>query len=190
MCYLRTTIQGHYKANCKGQLKNCAICGVIKKNILNKETRKLKGSYIATGHNLDDEAQTFLLNILKGSPELSANSGAITRNIQDKKGKFIPRLKPLFYVLENDIRSYAIKNKIPFHAEKCPCAIDSYRIQIRNYLEKLPGKDKENIVKNFGKLYERIEKLKDNRIEYCEICGEPARNKICKNCQLLKAERR
>ena len=44
---------------------------MIKKWILNKEARKLKAGKIATGHNLDDEAQTFLMNIFKGSPELS-----------------------------------------------------------------------------------------------------------------------
>ena len=47
MCYLRSAIQ-HSK---KG-LKNCAICGVIKKWILNKKARKLKADKIATGHNL------------------------------------------------------------------------------------------------------------------------------------------
>ena len=205
MCYLRTAIQGNYKKNKKGQLKNCAICGVIKKCILNREARKIKEvKYLATGHNLDDEAQTFLLNILKGSPQPSANSGAITKNIPDKK--FIPRIKPLFYVLEEDIRNYSLKKRLPVNHDKCPCALDSYRIQIRNFLEKMPGKDKENIIKNLDRLHSRIKKLKytENprfsvsktfkgnkkfpikRILYCEICGEPSRNKICKMCELIK----
>jgi len=185
MCYIRTAIQGNYKKNKKGQLKNCAICGVIKKWILNREARKIKGvKFIATGHNLDDEAQTFLLNILKGSPSLSANSGAITKNIKNKK--FIPRVKPLFYVLEEDIKNYSKKLKLPVHYEKCPCALDSYRIQVRNFLEKLPGKDKENIIKNMETIENKIVGLKSKEnIQYCEICGEPSRNRICKKCQLL-----
>jgi len=48
---------------------------------MNKEARKLKADKIATGHNLDDEAQTFLINVFKGSPDLSSNSGPITRNV-------------------------------------------------------------------------------------------------------------
>jgi len=185
MCYLRTAIQSNYKQNKKGQLKNCAICGVIKKWVLNREARKIKSiDKIATGHNLDDECQTFLLNIFKGSPNLSANSGPITRNLTDKK--FIPRIKPLFYVAEEDVLAYAKEKKLPFNPEKCPCALDSYRIQLRAFLNTLSKKDKENIIGNFDKLYKRIERLKDKRLNYCEICGEPARKNICKKCELLK----
>ncbi|VVB82180.1 tRNA 2-thiocytidine biosynthesis protein TtcA [uncultured archaeon] len=181
MCYIRTSIQTTHG---KG-LKNCSICGVIKKWIMNKEARKLKVSKIATGHNLDDEAQTFLMNILKGSPQLSANSGAITKNEKDKK--FITRIKPLFYVAENDIRDYSKKMKLPVVYEHCPCALDSYRIQIRQFTNSLTTKEKENIMKNFDKLSDKLQKLKSGEgLNYCEVCGEPSRNKICKMCELTK----
>lgn len=184
MCYLRTSIQA---ANTKGQIKNCAICGVIKKWILNKHAREIKNiDFIATGHNLDDEAQTFLMNILKASPKLSSNSGAITQNSKNKK--FIPRIKPLFYVLEKDVLKYSKKLKLPVHYAKCPCAIDSYRIQVRNFLENLPGKQKQNILKNFDEIFPKLQTLKDSRMNYCEICGEPSRNKICKKCQLMNLQ--
>jgi len=182
MCYIRSTIQTEGQG--KG-LKNCAICGVIKKWIMNKEARKLKVDKIATGHNLDDEAQTFFMNILKGSPQLSANSGAITRNVKNKK--FITRIKPLFYVAENDIREYSKKQKLPVVYEHCPCALDSYRIQIRQFMNTLTTKEKENIMKNFDRLSGRIHRLKkEESLKYCEICGEPSRNNICKMCQLVK----
>jgi len=181
MCYLRSSVQS------KNNLKNCAICGVIKKWILNKQARKLKADKIATGHNLDDEAQTFLMNIFKGSPKLSANSGAITKNISNKK--FIPRIKPLFYVLEEDVKEYSKKNNLSVVYEKCPCALDSYRIQIRKFLNTLPKKDKENIIKNFDKISEKIQKIKDTDMYYCEICGEVSRNKICKKCELLNVKK-
>ena len=106
ICYLRSSIQSKRKG--KG-LKNCAICGVIKKWIMNKKARELKFKKIATGHNLDDEAQTFLLSILEGSPQLSANLGPITRNSEYKK--FITRIKPLFYVADDNIRKYSKKKK-------------------------------------------------------------------------------
>lgn len=180
MCYLRSAIQSKHKGN----IKNCAICGVIKKWVLNKETRKLKFDKLATGHNLDDEAQTFLMNIFKGSPKLSANIGAITRNVENKK--FITRVKPLFYVAEDDIREYSKKKKLPVHYEGCPCAIDSYRIQVRKFLEKMPTKDKENIVKNFEKISDKLQKTKDTRFSFCEMCGEPCRKNICKRCSLMQ----
>jgi tRNA-5-methyluridine54 2-sulfurtransferase len=180
MCYIRSAIQT--EARGKG-LKNCAICGVIKKWILNKKARELKADKIATGHNLDDEAQTFLINIFKGSPELSANIGVVSKNTEDKK--FIPRLKPLFYIPENEVRKFAIKEKLPVVFEKCPCAIDSYRIQVRKFMNDLTDKQKENIVNNAEKILGKI-KIKQGSLNYCEICGEPARNKICKKCELMK----
>jgi len=181
MCYIRAAIQTSHG---KG-LKNCAICGVIKKWIMNREARKLGFKKIATGHNMDDEVQTFLMNIFKGSPQLSANSGAITKNVQNEK--FITRIKPLFYIDEEEIREYSKKNKLPVIYDHCPCALDSYRIQMRQFSKTLTKKQKQNIMKNFDKLSEKIQKLKTTeKINYCEICGEPSRNKICKMCQLMK----
>lgn len=180
MCYIRTKVQHEKKG-----LKNCAICGVIKKWIMNREARKLKVKKIATGHNLDDEVQTFLMNIFKGSPELSANIGPITKNVRDKK--FITRIKPLFYIDEKDIKNYSKKMKLPVVYEKCPCALDSYRIQMRKFVNTLTTKQKENIIKNFEKLLPKIQKLRfKEKLNYCEVCGEPSRKKICRMCELVK----
>jgi len=176
MCYLRSAIQT------QKSLKNCAICGVIKKWIMNREARKLKVDKIATGHNLDDEAQTFLINIFKGSPELSINAGVISKNISDKK--FIPRIKPLFYISEENIRKYSKQKNLPVVYESCPCALDSYRIQVRKFLNTLTRKDKENIIKNMEKILKKV-KRKMTDISYCEICGEPTRKNICKKCELM-----
>ncbi|MGD9275574.1 MAG: ATP-binding protein [Candidatus Pacearchaeota archaeon] len=180
MCYLRGAIQSKHK---KGQIKNCAICGVIKKWIMNREARKLKFDKIATGHNLDDEAQTYLLNILKGNLKLSFGTGAITQNVKNKK--FIPRIKPLFYLAEKDIKKFSKEKRLPVNYEKCPCAIDSYRIQVRSFLENLPTKEKMNIVKNSQEVLGKRKKEKV-KLQYCEKCGEPTMNKICKKCELVR----
>jgi uncharacterized protein (TIGR00269 family) len=183
MCYIRTAIQNEKSG--KG-LKNCAICGVIKKWIMNKCARKLNANKIATGHNLDDEAQTFLINIFKGSPELSMNSGAITRNIKDKK--FIPRIKPLFYAPEEEVREYSKAKKLPVVYEKCPCALDSYRIQVRQFLNNVNSREKLNIIKNSETFLKRLKKSEEKvNVKSCKLCGEPARNEVCKTCQLLGA---
>ncbi|MFH1608245.1 MAG: TIGR00269 family protein [archaeon] len=177
MCYLRSAVQS------RKNLKNCAICGVIKKWILNKEARRLKAGKIATGHHLDDEAQTFFLNILKGSPELSSSTGVLTQNILDKK--FVQRIKPLFDIFEEDIREFAKKNKLPVVYEKCPCALDSYRIQIRKFVNDLSRKERRNIMKNFERIKDKLKK-DTNEMRYCKICGEPSRKDVCKRCELMR----
>ena len=77
--------------------------------------------------------------------------------------------------------------KLPVVYEHCPCAIDSYRIQLRKFTNNLSTKEKENILKNFDRLSDNLQNLKSKeKLNYCEICGEPSRNKICRMCQLLK----
>jgi tRNA-5-methyluridine54 2-sulfurtransferase len=166
----------------KKKLNNCAICGVMKKSILNKEARNLKADKIATGHNSDDEIETFLLNVLKGSLSLSGKAGPIIKNIGDKK--FIPRIKPLYSVSNEDIREYVKLKKLNFIEGFCPYREDSYRIEVRKFLNTLSKKDKENIIKNFEKVPASIKKER-GRVNYCEICGEPSRKDICKKCELI-----
>lgn len=164
------------------KLNHCAVCGVFKKWILNREARKLKVDYLATGHNLDDETETILLNICKGNLSLGIKSGILTKNISDKK--FIPRLKPLFYFENKEIKNFAEKNKLNFVKGICPYREESYRVEIRKFIETLTKKEKENIIKNFEKVSGKI-KRESGEINYCEICGEPSKNKICKMCKLM-----
>src|SRR4030067_1387696 len=44
----------------------CTLCGVLRKNILNKAARELGANKIAIGHNLSDESQTILMNYMRG----------------------------------------------------------------------------------------------------------------------------
>jgi tRNA-5-methyluridine54 2-sulfurtransferase len=177
MCYLREAVQS------EKNLKNCAICGVIKKWILNKEARKLKADKLATGHNLDDETETFLMNLLKGSLQLSANTGIITKNI--KNAKFVPRIKPLFYLKGAEIKKFTLEKKIPAVYEKCPCAIDSYRIQVREFAKELDKKKKIKLINNLMKITGRM-KIKSKELRYCSNCGEPSMNELCKKCEIIK----
>ena len=78
---------------------------------------------------------------------------------------------------------YALEKKLCFVEGKCPYAQDSYRIQVRKFVDGLLEKDKKNILKNFEVI---SKKQKTNeKINYCKICGEPSRNQICKRCELM-----
>lgn len=180
MCYIRQGIQK------KINVSNCLVCGIVKKWLLNKEARILGFDKIVTGHNLDDEAQTVIMNFLQGNLLIGINSGPVTGSLEDKK--FIPRIKPLFFVPEKNIRKYSKIMNLPVVYEKCPCAISSLRIKTRAFLENKDNKLKEKIVSNFLKILPELRKKFLNynkRIIYCRMCGEPSRNEICKKCQLL-----
>jgi len=179
MCHIRSGVQQEKKVS------NCMVCGIVKKWLINKEARRIRADKLATGHNLDDEAQTIIMNFLQGNLMLGANSGPETGSIRDKK--FIPRIKPLYFIPENNVRKYSKKRKLPVVYKKCPCAVSSLRIRTREYLNKVDNKIKLQIVKNFLKILPNLKKkLLNEKIIYCKLCGEPARNKICKKCSLIK----
>jgi len=99
VCYIRNGIQA------KAKFSNCMICGVIKRWILNKKARELKADKLATGHNLDDEAENVLMNTFKGNPELGINLGPKTGIVINKK--FVQRIKPLYFCSNKEIRKYS-----------------------------------------------------------------------------------
>ncbi len=53
----------------------CAYCGVFRRDLLSKFAEELGADKLLTGHNLDDEAETALMNFLEGdshrSPSIS-----------------------------------------------------------------------------------------------------------------------
>jgi len=179
------TMKDYWALNEK--LNHCAACGVVKKWSLNKIARELGFDKIATGHNMEDEVQTFLINVFKGSPELSAGTGPVSKEINEKdSGKFVSRVKPFYYIHEKDIKEFADKNKLSYISGKCPFAQESYRIEVRDFLETLDKKKIENIMDNFLDLSLNIKKIKAfGEMRFCEICGEPSQGKICKRCKLV-----
>src|SRR3989344_263598 len=58
--------------------KPCTICGVFRRYLLNTKAKKLGITKLATGHNLDDEAQTILMNQFRRNISASARLGPIT----------------------------------------------------------------------------------------------------------------
>ncbi|MBS3163595.1 TIGR00269 family protein [Candidatus Woesearchaeota archaeon] len=178
-CYIRDILKSK---NIK--LNSCTICGIMRRYIMNKKARELKFTKIATGHNLDDEAQTVLMNQFKGNIKLNAKLGPINGVIKDKK--FIPRIKPLYFCREDDIRAYSKSKNFPVNYEPCPCSVMAYRRSVRESLKK-HEMNNENIVKSFLKILPELRGFyKHGKIHYCDNCGEPTTKGECKTCQLIK----
>ncbi len=186
ICYIRSAIQS------KVWLKNCTICGVIKRWILNRKARELFATKIATGHNLDDEAQTIFMNILKGNPKMSLGLGQKSGVTSDRM--FVQRVKPLYFSPIEEIRKYSMAMNFPVLYDPCPCSTEAFRRDIKNELDRL---EKEYPTVKYDLVY-RYLKMKPmlstafenketfNKLSYCKSCGEPTRNDICKACELLR----
>jgi uncharacterized protein (TIGR00269 family) len=181
ICYIKSVIRSKFK------LSQCIICGIIKRWILNKEARKLKMTKIATGHNIDDEAQNVLMNWMKGNMQLSLNLGPMTGTVADKK--FVARIKPLYFTIEKDVERYSRLMNFPVQYKRCPCAIGTYRVDLRAILDSMKDNRevKQNLVNHFLKMLPKMRKKlgKNNQVKYCKLCGEPARHDICNKCQMM-----
>lgn len=184
VCYMKSVLDG------KGMKMNtCLICGVMRRSILNRRAREINATKLVTGHNLDDEAQTFLMNMIHGNINLSAKLGPSTGVVRNSK--FIPRVKPLYYCLEEETKKYSKIKKFPVQYEPCPCSLESFRSMVKRKLNQLEGEHpgaKLNLVEGFLKVIPALKKeyKKTGDIKFCSNCGEPSSQKTCKVCSLVE----
>lgn len=164
----------------------CMLCGILKRYLLNKFGRKNNFDYLATGHNLDDEAEAFLMNIFRNAFTLAIKQGPKSDFISKK---LVQRVKPLFYITNEETKRYSKIMDFPVNYEICPCSTDAHRRKFRRMLadfEKENKGVKYSIIKFQEMVKNNIKKIPVGEMNNCELCGEPAGNKICRVCQILK----
>ncbi len=163
----------------------CTFCGVFRKNALNRTAKRLGLSKVATGHNLDDEAQSVMMNYLKGDIERLLRF----RPSRVQPG-LVPRIKPLACIPEKEIALYGMLNGIFAESRECPYARLSLRSDVRemmNRLENLFPGTKQSTMQGFERVSE-LGKGKWAQIDLgaCLECGEPCVKDLCKACELLE----
>lgn len=162
----------------------CIPCGVFRRYLLNKTAYQLGADKVATGHNLDDEIQSFIMSFAKADIRRFSKFGP---KLQQIHPQLIPRIKPLWRIPEKDVGIWSVLNKVPVHFGECPYAHHSLRAKIKNYLnileEDRPG-TKMAILESFRKSF----KPHETSIELveCDRCGEPSSLQVCKACQMLE----
>jgi len=163
----------------------CTFCGVFRKSALNRTAKRLGASKVATGHNLDDEAQSVMMNYLKGDIERLLRF----RPAREQPG-LVPRVKPLACIPEKEIALYGMLNGIFAESRECPYAQLSLRSDVRemmNRLEDLVPGTKQSTMQGFERISE-LAKGKWAQIDLgaCLECGEPCVKDLCKACELAK----
>ena len=79
----------------------CTYCGVFRRQIFNQVARDVNATKLATGHNLDDETQSIVMNYLEGNVNNMVRIGYKTLS-QDKR--FTQKIKPLRKIPEKEIK--------------------------------------------------------------------------------------
>ncbi len=170
------------------KLSNCYVCSILKRWLLNKKAKKMKIDVIATGHNIDDEAENIMLNWFKGNPEQLAKLGPKTGT--QKISGFVQRVKPFYFCNTKEIVLYAKLRRIPIPKGKgiCPLRGRTFRVDIRHWLEQMDKKHIEvrnAIVASFLKIKPSLSGTK-KIVKKCKKCGFVSSGELCKACQLLK----
>ena len=166
----------------------CTYCGVFRRWILNQVAREEGANKIATGHNLDDETQSILMNYLEGNIQ---NLTRIGVKSQSNYEGFTVKIKPLREIPEKETALYAIARNLPVHLAGCPYAGDSFRAKIGTFLKQI-SKDHPTIMYSTLRGFDKIKPVlkeefsKTVPMEVCQDCGEPSTGKICKACSFRR----
>lgn len=182
----------------------CAYCGVFRRNILSRYAEEFEADKLFTGHNLDDESQTALMNLLEGDVAQIAKhfdaslgsfeNGEKTRTRSESE-EFIPRAKPLRDIPEKEVALYAHLKELPAHMTECPHASEAYRGEIQDVLlsleENHPG-TRHSIMAGYEELAGIVAEQYDDENEKpdmneCERCGAATTQQLCRKCQLVES---
>lgn len=165
----------------------CSHCGVLRRYIINKVAREIDADKLALGHNLDDVAQTVMMNIMRNEPSRLARLN--TPLVND--GKFVQRIRPFLKTPEKEIAIYCILKGIRIDNIKCPYAKFAFRAHVRSMLnnmeERFPG-TKFRVVNSFLEMEDALQAKYSRNAElgFCKECGEPSANEICMFCKNIK----
>ena len=162
----------------------CKYCGILRRKALNIAAREVGATRLATAHNLDDEVQSMVMNLLRGDV---ARLSIPTGDIQASEG-MVPRIKPFYDIPEKDVALYAFFKKLRFQSFFCNYLDTSLRGDVRKFLntieEKHPGM-KLITHRSFEKIQPFIP-LQHEKEGTCILCGEPTTRETCMACQILK----
>ena len=161
---------------------SCSICGTLRRRAIDFGAKDLGVDVVATGHNLDDVLQTFIINIISG------DTNKIGWMDPDTSSNKIRKIKPFCEIYENEIVFYAFVNEIPFQSEQCPHMNEGIRSEIREFLNSLENKHsgiKNNMYKSMMKISSVVKDSNYKQRKTCSKCGNESTGDICSVCNML-----
>ena len=172
----------------QSELNPCTICGILRRRALNVMANEAECTHLLTGHNLDDMAQTVLMNVLSGDLERLLNLGPH----RDPLPGHVPRAMPLRTTPETEVYLLAHLLGVRIHDMECPYSLTAKRGFYRDMLlkaeESTPG-TRYALLRFLDQIKERTDR-KSAPVGTCPSCGEPMvgskNGSPCKACLLLR----
>ncbi len=171
----------------KIQRSSCAICGILRRRALSLLGKRENIDIIATGHTLDDQVQTIMLNLLRG------DSQRFMRDAKKKSYKQeISRIKPLSEVSERETTLYAFTKKLPIQTIGCPYSSEAMRNAIRQFFNEMEQHNPTVMISTFRAYNKIIDALKTTKIitkqeeSICPQCGISSSKDLCQTCKIIE----
>src|SRR5881296_3509758 len=162
----------------------CSYCGPFRRHALNRAARDVEADYVATGLNLDDTAQSILMNVARGDIEKLARLGPH----ETRQPGLVPRIQPLRMIPEKEVYLYAVLRGIEFHDATCPYAERAQRGRFREILHRLEEESpwtRHAIVSGYDQMRPLLQSAyPPATLNACARCGEPTVSEICNACGL------
>ena len=161
---------------------SCSICGTLRRRAMDHAASKIGADVIATGHNLDDTLQTFIINTLSG------DTNKIGWMDPDTSGNSLRKVKPFCQIYESEIVFYAFTNNLPFQSEQCPHMNEGIRTEIRQFLNGLELSHsgiKNSMYRSVERLSQIVKESDYKERARCSMCGSECTGTVCSVCKTL-----
>jgi len=110
----------------------CGLCGIHRRRALRRAAMEMGATAVATGHNLNDEAQTVVMNCLRGDVR-----GFTRPQPGGPREGDLRRIKPLFRIPEKEVALYGMIAGIFHDLPECPYAGTALRSEVRRMVDRL-----------------------------------------------------
>ncbi|HEY6586753.1 MAG TPA: TIGR00269 family protein, partial [Nitrososphaeraceae archaeon] len=168
------------------KMTSCSICGTFRRRAIDIAADYVGANVIATGHNLDDHLQSFMINIIAG--DVNRIGWIYPEPIYYGKNE-LKKIKPFIEIYEREIVFYALQQNIPFQSEQCPYQDESIRSEIReffNSLEETRSGVKYNTYNSLLKISKILKNYDSSVKNKCRICGHDSTRAVCSVCKNIK----
>lgn len=116
---------------------------------LDEVAKSENANKISTAHTLDDQFETFLLNLVRGKGFFSAG-GILPKNDSICS---VPVVRPLLSVKSKDIKSYLAKSNLSYILDSSNIDMSFMRNKIRAFLSMLPDDIYDRMLSGFFKFW-------------------------------------
>lgn len=136
-----------------GKDEPCYLCARMRRGHLYNKAKELGCNKIALAHHMDDAIETIMMNIL-----YNGRYGTMMPKLKSTNHEGMELIRPLYYVLEDDVRAFSAANNLHFIDCGCMitvCSSATKRSEMKRLIKELK-KTNPNAGKNIFKSSENV----------------------------------